>query len=50
MNDRLNWYIRPRGGSWLATYIPTGETLVARSRPALMSKINRARREEVAHG
>lgn len=37
--NRLTWTIKNRG-HWFATYEPTGDMLVARSRAALMSKIN----------
>lgn len=39
--DRLDWTIRAgASGIWIATYQPTGDVLVARTRGQLMSKIN----------
>lgn len=37
--NRLNWTIESKG-LLLATFIPTGEKLVARTKSELMSKIN----------
>ena len=39
MSKRTDWTIK-KAAMWVATHNATGETLVARSREALMSKIN----------
>ncbi len=39
MSKRTDWTIK-QAAMWVATHNETGETLVARTREALMSKIN----------